>query len=133
MVDVFHYYGGDLSESPSGDLLLADIPTTGTQRVYRRLLTNSALSNAAGQPVASPDYTWHPDYGAGVPRKVGLPGNVPATRALIRGQMLLESAVARQPAPQIDMTQSQDVVSTAISYTDSNTAQTQLVNFDINT
>jgi len=132
MVDLFHYYGNDLSASPSGDLLLADPSTTGTQRVYRRLLTNPALSNSAGQPVASADYTWHPGYGAGVPRKVGSPGNVPATRALIRGQMLLESAVARQPPAQITLTQSQDVVSTAIQYTDANTAQTQLVNFDIN-
>lgn len=132
MVDLFHYYGNDLSASPSGDLLLADQSTTGTQRVYRRLLTNPALSNSAGQPVASADYTWHPGYGAGVPRKVGSPGNVPATRALIRGQMLLESAVARQPPAQISLTQSQDVVSTAIHYTDANTAQTQLVNFDIN-
>ncbi|MBB3258229.1 hypothetical protein F4827_003097 [Paraburkholderia bannensis] len=132
-VDIYHFYGSDLSASPSGDLLVADQPTTGTQRVYRRLLTNPALSNAAGQPVASADYTWHPDYGAGVPRKVGSPGNVPATRALIRGQMLLESAVAQLPAPRINLTQSQDAVSTAIQYTDANTAQTQLVNFDINT
>jgi hypothetical protein len=46
--------------------------------------------------------------------------------------MLLESAVARQPPAQINLTQVQDVVSTAIQYTDANTAQTQFVNFDIN-
>ncbi len=130
MTDVSHYWGGDLSASASGDLLLADVPTTGTQRVYRRLLTNSQLSDASGNPIASPDYTWHPTYGAGVPRKVGSPGNVPATKALIKGQMLLEKAVAPQPAPVINLTQTNNAVSAVIKYTDANTATTQFVQFD---
>jgi hypothetical protein len=130
MVDCFHYYGNDLQVSPSGDLALADQPTTGTQRVYRRLLTNPALSDATGNPIASADYTWHPDYGAGVPRKVGSPGDVPATKALIKGQMLMESAVAPNPAPQISVTQTQNTVSTTIQYTDANTATPQFVSFD---
>jgi len=133
MVDAFHLYGGDLSASASGDLLLANGPATGTQRVYRRLLTNPQLADANGNPVASPDYTWHPTYGAGVPRKVGSPGNVPVTKALIRGQMLLESAVARQPAPSINLTQVQGAVSSYIQYTDANTASPQFVEFDVNT
>lgn len=130
MGDLNHYYGGDVSVSASGDLLLADAPTTGTQRVYRRLLTNPALSDASGKPIASADYTWHPDYGAGVPRKVGSPGNVPVTRALIRGQMLLEAAVAPQPAPVITLTQTNNTVSAVIQYTDANTATPQFVSFD---
>lgn len=132
MTDVFHWYGGDLFASPSGDIALSDIPTTGTQRVYRRLLTNPQLLDSAGNVAASPDYTWHPTYGAGVPRKVGSPGNAPATRALIRGQMLLESAVAPQPAPAINLTQQNNTVSAAIQYTDANTATAQFVSFDIN-
>ncbi|MBN3811705.1 phage tail protein [Paraburkholderia sp. Ac-20347] len=130
-VDIYHYYGSDLQVSPSGDLLVADQSTTGTQRVYRRLLTNPALSNTAGDPIASGDYTWHPDYGAGVPRKIGSPGNVPATKALIRGQMLLEQAVARSPAPVIGLTQQNDLVSATIQYTDANTATPQLLSFDL--
>lgn len=130
MVDLFHYYGGDLSASPSGDLLLADQPTTGTQRVYRRLLTNPQLKNPAGQVIVSPDYTWHPNYGAGVPRKVGSPGNVPATKSLIKGQMFLEAAVSRQPAPQINVQQTNNVASTSIQYVDANTATPQFVDFD---
>lgn len=133
MTDVFHYYGGDLSVSASGDLLLANQPTTGTQRVYRRLLTNPILNDTVGNPVASPDYTWHPTYGAGVPRKVGSPGNAPATRSLIKGQMLLESAVARQPAPKIALTQVNNAVSASIQYTDANTATTQFVTFNVDT
>lgn len=131
-IDCFHYYGNDLVVSPSGDLALANQSTTGTQRVYRRLLTNPSLSDTAGNPIASPDYTWHPNYGAGIPRKVGSPGNVPATRALIKGQMLLESAVARQPAPQIALTQVNNVVSSTIQYIDASTATAQFVSFDLN-
>lgn len=130
-IDAFHYFGSDLSASPSGDLLLADQPTTGTQRVYRRLLTNPHLRTVTGQPVASADYTWHPTYGAGVPRLIGRPGNVPATRALIRSQMLLESAVATQPTPNITLTQVNNVVSATVQYTDANTATTQFLEFDL--
>jgi hypothetical protein len=130
MPDLFHYYGGDLSVSASGDLLLADTTATGTQRIYRRLLTNPQLSNSSGNSVASADYTWHPTYGAGVPRKVGSPGNVPATRALIKGQMLLEAAVAPSPAPVINLTQTNNAVSAEIQYTDANTATPQFVSFD---
>lgn len=130
-VDIYHFWGGDLSVSPSGDLLLADQPTTGTQRVYRRLLTNPALSDSAGNPVASADYMWHPSYGAGVPRKVGSPGNVPATKALIKGQILLESAVAVQPAPTITLTQTNNTVSATIQYVDANSATPQFLNFDV--
>ncbi|MBN3757233.1 phage tail protein [Paraburkholderia sp. Tr-20389] len=132
-IDCDHYYGQDLNVSPSGDIALANQSKTGTQRVYRRLLTNPSLSDTAGNPIASPDYTWHPNYGAGIPRKVGSPGNVPATRALIKGQMLIESAVARQPAPQIVLTQVNNAVSASIKYTDANTATTQFVSFDLST
>lgn len=130
-MDLSHYWGNDLSVSPSGDLAVADTTTTGTQRVYRRLLTNPQLLDSAGDAAASPDYIWHPTYGAGVPRKVGSPGNVPATRALIRGQMLMEAAVARLPAPVIDISQQDNTVSASIQYTDANTATPQFVSFDV--
>jgi hypothetical protein len=132
MVDIFHFFGDDLTVSATGDLLLADQSDTGVQRVYRRLLTNPQLSDANGIPVASPDYTWHPTYGAGVPRKVGSPGDVPATTALIRGQMLLEAAVARRPSPNIALTQVNGVVGAVIKYTDASTATPQFVEFDVN-
>lgn len=132
MVDVYHYFGDDLTASATGDLLLASPSDTGVQRVYRRLLTNPQLSDPNGNPVASPDYTWHPTYGAGVPRKVGAPGNVPVTTALIRGQMLLEAAVAPSPAPVIQLTQVETVVSAVIKYTDSQQKTPQFLEFDIN-
>lgn len=131
-MDCFHFYGSDLQVSPSGDLLLADDQMTGMQRIYRRLLTNPQLLNGASGTVASGDYIAHQTYGAGVARKVGSPQEIPATTALIRGQMLLESVVARKPQPQITLTPIIDGMSAVIQYTDANTATPQFISFDIN-
>jgi len=130
-MDVFHYYGGDLSVSPSGDLAVADQSTTGVQRVYRRLLTNPQLNNVTGTAVASGDYTAHPTYGAGLPRKVGSPQSIASTEALIKGQMYLESVVTRNPAPTITLTPVNNVLSAAIQYQDANTSTPQFLEFDI--
>lgn len=131
MIDLNHYFGSDLAVSPSGDLALADVPTTGTQRCYRRLLTNSKLSNIDSSVIASGDYIAHQDYGAGVGRKVGSPQAIEATSALIRGQMLMEQAVAQNPPPQVQLTPIVNGLSAYVSYVDANTAQTQFLQFDI--
>jgi hypothetical protein len=130
-IDVYHYYGGDLSPSSTGDLLLADQPTTGVQRIYRRLLTNPQLTNSTGERTASPDYPWAPTYGAGLGRKVGSPGNTPAIKALIKGQMLKESAVKQSPVPAISVSQVGNTSSITIQYTDSTTSKQQTVDFDV--
>lgn len=131
MTDLSHVYGNDLSASPSGDLLVASQEDTGVQRVYRRLLTNPPLVNGAGQVTASGDYTWQPTYGAGVPRKVGSPADIPGTTALIKGQMLLEQAVAPSPQPKISLTPGLNGVGADIAYTDANTATPQFLSFDV--
>lgn len=91
LVDLYHYIGGDLSVSSTGDLAGAADTMRGQQRVLRRLLTNSG------------DYIFHPDYGAGLPRWVGRTADYPRIRSLILGQMLLEDAVARKPAPIVNV------------------------------
>ena len=131
MVDLNHYYGGDVATSPSGDLAVADGPTTGVQRVYRRLLTNPAMSDDAGNPISSPDYTWQPEYGAGLAQKIGSPGSPKETAALINGQMLMESAVSAKPLPVISLTQTGNVSSVTIGYTDANSASPQFLDFDV--
>lgn len=131
-MDLNHYYGGDLAVSPAGDLSLSSVELTGTQRVYRRLLTNPELTDSSGNVIASGDYIAHQDYGAGVGRLVGQPQAIPATKALIRGQMLMEQQyVARSPAPQITLTPILEGLSASVQYTDANTAAQQFVQFDI--
>lgn len=130
-MDLNHYYGGDLAASPSGDLSLASAEVTGVQRVLRRLLTNPDWEDASGNVVASGDYLAQQDYGGGIGRMIGQPQAIPATTALIRGQMLLESVVARTPAPTISLTSILNGLSAAVQYTDANTASQQFVQFDI--
>ena len=57
-----------LPPSASGDLLTTDDPTN---RILRRLLTNPG------------DYLWHPDYGAGLPSRIGTVVNEAELTALI--------------------------------------------------
>lgn len=130
-MDLNHYFGGDLAVSPSGDLALASVSLTGTQRIYRRLLTNPKLVDGNRKVVASGDYIAHQDYGAGVGRMVGSPQAIQSTAALIKGQILLESAVAKAPAPVINLTPILNGLSASIKYTDANTAAEQFVSFDI--
>jgi len=90
--DLSQYVGGDLAPSSTGDLQPAGGVLRGQQRVLRRLLTNPG------------DYIFHPDYGAGLPEWVGQPLDVARLTALVRGQILLEDAVAKTPAPVIAVT-----------------------------
>jgi hypothetical protein len=129
-MDLHHYYGGDLSASSSGDLLVASQADTGTQRIYRRLLTNPILDDASSNGLASADYIWQPAYGGGVPRKIGAPTDMAGTTAVIRGQMFLEAAVSRNPAPSIELTPTQNGISAYIQYTDAQTKTSQFLTFD---
>jgi hypothetical protein len=132
MYDVSHYYGSDLQASATGDLLVADVTTTGEQRCYRRLLTNPALTDSAGNVTASPDYTFASDYGAGLGRRVGSPVNIPETIAQIKAQMQLESSVSQAPVtPNVQLISSGDVLGAVISYNDANTGEPVILNFDV--
>lgn len=102
--DVAHFWGSDVILSASGDLGRAQRAERSKQRVLRRLLTNPG------------DYVFHPDYGAGLPAKVGGLINVAEVKALIRAQMRQEASVAQSPAPQIVVDGIDAGVSVAISY-----------------
>ena len=132
MTDLFHIYGGDLAVSAAGDLALATADESGQQRLYRRLGTNPALLDSAGNVVATGDYLAHQDYGAGVGRRVGAPVDVAGTTQTIEAQVRMESAVAKSPPPQVTVTPMQDALSAQIQYTDAETLTTQVIAFDIN-
>ena len=117
--DLYHYIGGDLESTSTGDLLTSEGTIRGQQRVLRRLLTNPG------------DYIFHTDYGAGLPRRVGDVVDVPKITALIRGQMLLEEAVAKSPAPTINVTKIDRGIAVQIQYTDQPTGQTVSLSFSV--
>ena len=119
MPDLDHTFGGDLSVGPTGDLALVDGPPRGVQRILRRLMT------VAG------NYIQHGDYGAGLPREVGENGDVDAVAGLIRAQIFLEAAVARDPDPVITVTVIVNGLHVHILYADAATGQQRTLSFEV--
>lgn len=123
--DLTHYWGGDVAASSTGDFATASGSNKTTQRILRRLMTNPAEGSIPA------DYPAHPEYGAGLPRRVGQTVDIPKITALIRGQILLEEAVTRIPEPQISVQEIANGIACRISYTDSVTDTTQLLSFKV--
>jgi len=118
--DINHYWGQDIVPASIGELGTANGTLRGQQRILRRLLTNPG------------DYVFHPGYGAGLPAKVGQTVDIPGIRALIRGQILLEDAVARTPIPQITVVEIPNGVSVTVNYTDASTGNPAVLSFSVN-
>lgn len=68
-------WGGDFSLQANGDLVLAidqpGNPRATTQEVMRLLYTNPRQQDANGNYYSSGDDFFHPDWGVGIPSKVG--------------------------------------------------------------
>ena len=122
-IDLNHYIGGDLIASQSGDLASVSGADRGKQRILRRLLTNPG------------DYIFHPNYGAGLPQMIGRTLSIPAVRAIIRSQILLEECVAKTPAPTIDVSPVSSMdgggIFVSIKYYDDPTGQPVTLSFNV--
>lgn len=120
MVDLMLGWAGDLGFSETGDLSVVGEPGLGTARVLRRLLTNPGA------------YVWHPGYGAGLARFVGLPADVAGIQALVREQMRLEAAVARSPEPVVTVaSDAGGSLLLQVRYADAATAEAQVLNIQL--
>lgn len=119
MPDVFHQFGDDLVISANGDLLLADSVILSQQSVLRRLLTNPG------------DYLWQPDYGAGLPQKVGDPFNVGTIESLIIGQMYLEASVVQDPPPEVTVSAIPNGMFVEINYTEADSGFPVVLSFPV--
>lgn len=131
MQDLFHYIGGDISLSPTGDLQPVDDTIKGQQRILRRLLTNPAQQDANGNQIAPADCIFHPQYGSGLPAYIGQVNKFNEIKALIRSQILLEDVVAKVPVPVITLQAIADGLSCTIQYTDSTSNKTETLSFDV--
>lgn len=118
--DLNHWVGGDVAVSATGDLGTVTADQRTQQRIVRRLVTNPG------------DYIFHPDYGAGLPQKIGQTLDVSALRGLIRTQVLLEAGVAQTPEPQVDVSAIPNGVSVHILYTSSVTRRPVSLQFNVN-
>ena len=118
--DLYHFVGNDVVASTTGDLQPVNGIQRGQQRILRRLLTNPG------------DYIFHTDYGAGLPAKIGDTANIPSIKALIRGQILLEEAVAKTPEPQIEVAAILGGISVTIRYADAESNTSAVLSFNVN-
>jgi hypothetical protein len=130
MKDCNQFYGNDIAASATGDLMSVEGTDKGQQRILRRLLTNPREVLADGS-ILPADYIWHPTYGAGLPRKVGSVLDADKIRAIIRGQMLLEDCVAKNPEPVITVTVIPNGISAFIQYKDAISGETQTLSFSV--
>ena len=123
MADIAHQWGSDLTINSTGDLTSASGASLAQQRVLRRLLTSPG------------DYIWQLDYGAGLARFIGQPGNALKIKAVIRSQIFREASVARTPEPIIDVSfgpaGAAGTVYVHIRYVDAVSGQTQLLAFSV--
>jgi phage baseplate assembly protein W len=85
MTDIALEWKDDFAPDASGDLRTVDGDDEVRQRLERRLFT------------AVQGYVWHPDYGAGLPQKIGTTLSVEAIRAVCASQLALEASVAPYP------------------------------------
>lgn len=84
-------FGGDFGLDATGDLAMVDGVDLDNQHIERRLLT------------AVQGYFFHPDYGAGLPQRIGRTALDRGIKAIVRQQIYLEATVARIPAPVISV------------------------------
>ncbi|WP_118181309.1 phage tail protein [Paraburkholderia phosphatilytica] len=133
MSDIYHYWGNDLTVSPTGDLEVASATDSTEQEIIRALLTNPLLKDVSGDPVAQADYTDHPEWGAGLPRRIGSSIDSSELAALITSVLVTFPGVARVPIPSVSVVQ--DDLGTAtvdITYYNTITGRTAVISFDLN-
>lgn len=113
MADLFLEWQGDFEPDATGDLLLVDGDDEVRQRLQRRLFT------------AANGYVWHPEYGAGLPQKVGSVLSIAEIKSICTAQLALEASVAPSPPAQLTVTgQPGGLVVIGIVYWDAKTGVT---------
>lgn len=89
MADASLEWQSDFQPDATGDLLVVDGDIEVRQRLERRLFT------------AVKGYIWHPEYGAGLPQKIGSVFTVPQIQSIVASQLALEASVAPSPPAQL--------------------------------
>lgn len=118
MADLSLEWQKDFEVDASGDLLVVDGDDEVRQRLQRRLFT------------AVQGYIWHPEYGAGLPQKIGSTLSVSDIKSVVASQLALEASVATNPPAQLTVSESSGgTVSISIKYYDAKTGES--VSFSI--
>lgn len=112
MSEVALEWRSDFQLTAGGDLLVVAGDDEARQRLERRLFTPQK------------GYVWHPDYGAGLPQRIGSPYTINQIRSIVSSQVYQEASVAPNPPAQIgiDVSPNQrDLVGISIKYWDAQT------------
>lgn len=110
MADVFLEWNSDFQVDSTGDLQVIDGDVEVRQRLERRLFT------------AVQGYLWHPEYGAGLPQKVGSVYSLSQIESIVLSQINLEASVATTPPVQVFFNQTPGgLVGIGIKYWDAAT------------
>lgn len=112
MTDIALEWRDDFQPDATGDLMMVDGDAEVRQRLERRLFT------------AVQGYVWHPDYGAGLPQKIGSVLSVEDIRSVVASQLALEASVAAFPPAVLTVQQSpnqRDLITIGIQYFDATT------------
>jgi len=112
MPDVFLEWDDDFVVSANGDLLISTGDYEVRQRLERRLFT------------AVEGYEWHPEYGAGLPQKIGSVFSREQIQSIVASQLALEASVAPNPPAQLTVMQNANdpsIVTIGIMYFDAAT------------
>lgn len=121
LTDVFQWYGSDVGIGPTGDLQQVSDTVRTQQRIVRRLCTNPG------------EYIFHPEYGGGLPAKIGSNASEAEVKAIVQSQVALEAAVATQPKPVVTVSPiGTGAMRIRIQYTDAQTRAPVLLSFDVN-
>ncbi|WP_395371205.1 phage tail protein [Komagataeibacter diospyri] len=114
MSTLSHTMGGDLDLSATGGVAIVTGADQTRQALLRRLCTNAGA------------YIWQPDYGAGLPARVGTVMDEAGIRALVLEQLQDESGVDQtQPVTVTVTSPKTGACLLAISYTDATTGAVQ--------
>lgn len=120
-MDLWHYFGNDLSVNNTGDILTSSSTTLTKQRILRRLLTNQG------------DYLWDLTYGAGLPQYIGRALTLALYQeisGIITAQLYLEPTVSQSPPPVIKLRAEQNSFFVNITFTDAQ-GQLQVLAFTV--
>ncbi len=120
MADIGCLWKGDFDLTPDGDLAMVDGNDMVEQHIVRRLLT------------AVKGYVWHPEYGAGLPERIGRVAVARNIRSLVLSQINLEATVSPLPLPTVAVTTpSAGLFVIAIGYTSAVTGKPVEISLEV--
>lgn len=113
MTDIALEWNDDFQIDSTGDLRTVDGNDEVRQRLERRLFTKVK------------GYTWHANYGAGLPQKIGSVFSVEEIRSICAAQLALEASVAPFPPAILSVVQTANdpsIITISIQYYDAKAA-----------